>query len=211
MKAKRLSLACFMAIAAGCVPVVSLHPLFTEDTIVFEEKLLGTWADTDQSVTWEFTRLDDELAESLSGKLPADPNRFYHLEVTDRQGNKGVFLAGLVRLDGRLYLDVFADRFPSGEREAEAMKLVYNAFFFIPAHTFVSVDLTDEQLTVRLTNDDKFEELLETEPDAVAHQVVDDRPILTAPTDELQSFIIERAGDERLFPSETTLTRKQAR
>ena len=30
---------------AGCVPIVSLHPLFTKDTLVFEEKLLGTWAE----------------------------------------------------------------------------------------------------------------------------------------------------------------------
>jgi hypothetical protein len=39
--------------------------------------------------------------------------------------------------------------------------------------------------------------------------VVDDRPVLTASTKELQAFAVKFAADERLFPNELTLQRKR--
>jgi hypothetical protein len=47
------------------------------------------------------------------------------------------------------------------------------------------------------------------EPNAVRHEMVEDRPVLTASTSELRAFVTKYAGDERLFPSEVTLTRKE--
>jgi hypothetical protein len=42
----------------------------------------------------------------------------------------------------------------------------------------------------------------------VKYDVIDDRPVLTASPEELQAFVVKYADDERLFPSEVTLTRK---
>jgi len=55
MHAKTNLFYCLVVLLGGCVPVVSLHPLFTEDNLVFEEKLLGTWVN---DTTWEFARFD---------------------------------------------------------------------------------------------------------------------------------------------------------
>ena len=41
------------------------------------------------------------------------------------------------------------------------------------------------------------------------HEVLDERPILTASTKELQAFVAQYAGDERLFSDEMTFTRKE--
>ena len=45
MKTKKLLSCLIVAIIGGCIPVMSLHPLYTEKDVVFEEGLLGTWLD----------------------------------------------------------------------------------------------------------------------------------------------------------------------
>jgi hypothetical protein len=197
-------------VLAGCVPVVSLHPLFTRESLVFEEKLVGTWVKdpNDPDVTWAFSRLDDSAAKGLLESWREDITKFYRLDITDEDGRKGSFAACLVKLGDRLFLDIFADRFPSGEQDIEKMPLAYNGFFFVPVQTFLRVDAIDGQLTLRITDDDRFEELAQAVPAAVKHEMVDDRPILTASTQELQQFVAKFAGDERLFPNDLALVRK---
>jgi len=211
MRMKRSVFYLLAILLAGCAPIISLHPLFTKENIVFEEKLVGTWVKdpNDPEVTWEFSRLDESAAQGLLEPWRDEITKFYRLNITDEEGNKGTFAACLVKLGGGLFLDVFPDRFPSGEQDPEKAKLVYNAFFFQPVHTFIRVDAIGEQLTIRITDDDRFEELIGAEPAAVKHEIVDDRPILTASTKELQAFVAKFAGDERLFPNDLTLQRKR--
>ncbi|MBP7051435.1 MAG: hypothetical protein KBE65_10510 [Phycisphaerae bacterium] len=210
-RAKKLAFYVLAALMAGCVPIVSLHPLFTKDEITFDEKLVGTWVDdvNDPETTWEFSRLDESAKENpLLEPWKEDITKFYRLTLTDEESRKGSFVACLVKLGDRRFLDVFPDRYPSGELDPEKTPLVYNVFFFQRVHTFLRVDATGEKLTLRMTDDDKFKELIQAEPAAVEHEVVDDRPILTASTKDLQAFVTKHAGDERLFAGDITLTRK---
>ena len=201
---------CLAALLAGCVPVVSLHPLFTKDTIVCEEKLLGTWVeDSNQpQITWEFVPLEENAVERLPAEMREQIQKCYRVNVVDDKGRKGSFAACLVKLQDKLFLDVLPDQFPSAEQDAEQMKLAYNAFFFVPVHTFVRVSAIGDQLKVRLTDDEEFKKLLKAQPKAVRFDMIDDRPVLTAPTADLQTFFAKYADDERLFPSDLTLTRK---
>ncbi|HNS20893.1 MAG TPA: hypothetical protein PKH24_10360 [Sedimentisphaerales bacterium] len=211
IRAKKLAFYLLAVSMAGCVPIVSLHPLFTKDEIAFDEKLVGTWVDdvNDPKTTWEFSRLDDSARENpLLEPWQDDLTKLYRLVVTDDENHKGSFYACFVKLGERRFLDVFADRFPSGEQDPEKMSLIYNVFFFQPVHTFLRVDAIGEKLTLRMTDDDKFKELIQAEPNAVKHEVIDKRPILTASTKDLQAFVTKYAGDERLFPSDITLIRK---
>jgi hypothetical protein len=219
MKAKKILFYGLAVLLAGCGPIFSLHPLFTGENIVFEEKLLGTWADDPNKPnnTWEFTRLDEaatgDLAEELGwgDELGDGAKKFYRLNVTTTENDKiqkGAVVACLVKLQDRLFLDVFADKFPSGEQDVEKLPLLYNAFFFVPVHMFVRVDRAGNQLKLGLTDDEKFAKLLEAEPVAVKHEMLGDRPVLTASTKELQAFVLKHAGDEKLFANEMTLTRK---
>ena len=211
MKSEKHSILSGSDPAGRLCPIVSLHPLFTKENIVFEEKLVGTWVKdpNDPEVTWEFSRLDESAAQGPLEALRDEITKFYRLNITDEEGRKGSFAACLVKLGDRLFLDVFADRFPSGEQDIEKMKLAYNGFFFLPVHTFIRLDSIGEQLAIRLTDDDRFEELIQAEPTAIKHEVVDDRPVLTASTKELQAFVAKFAGDERLFPNDLTLQRKK--
>ncbi|MGE5296239.1 MAG: hypothetical protein ACM3VT_15565 [Solirubrobacterales bacterium] len=211
MKSKTLAFYLLAILLAGCVPVVSLHPLFTKENIVFDEKLVGTWVKdvNNPEVTWEFSRMDESAAVGLLEPWKEQITKFYRLNITDEENHKGSFAACMVKLGDQLFLDVFADRFPEGGQDIEKMTLAYNAFFFVPVHTFIKVNAIGDQLTIRITDDDRFKEIVQAEPTVVKHEIMDDRPVLTASTEELQAFVTKFAADERLFPNDLTLQRKR--
>ncbi len=213
MKAKRIAFYCLAALLGGCGPIFSLQPLFTEENIVFDEQLLGTWVEDPNKpeTAWEFARLDAADVGPLGEDLKDDPKGFYRLNLTSKDADKarrGSVIACLGKLGNHMFLDVFPDKFPSGEQDMEKMPQAYNVLFFVPVHTFIKVDRAGNQLKLRPTDDERFAKLLEAEPAAVKHETVDNRPILTASTKELQTFVLKHVGDDRLFAAEMTLTRK---
>jgi len=210
MKAKKITFYCLVGLVAGCVPVVSLHPLFMKEDIVFDEKLLGVWVGDANSAgaVWEFARFDESSAEYLPKELQGEFKSVYRVTMSDKEDHRGSLAACLVKLGDRLFLDIFPDKYPSGESDIEKVKLLYNAFFFVRAHTFLRVDAIGDQLKMRLTDDDEFSKLVEAEPKAVGYTETEERPILTASTKELQAFVTKYADDKRLFPTELTLVRK---
>jgi hypothetical protein len=185
------------ALLGGCVPVMSLHSLYTKEEVVFDEKLLGTWVDNPNKpeTTWEFNRIEE-------------PNNAYSLVFTDNEGKKGSFVVHLVKLQNRLFLDVYPSKLPWEIDDPNKVKWLYNSFFLIPAHTFLKIDSVEPKLKIRLTNEDKMEELLKENPNAVKHMTVKDRLFLTASTKELQAFVIKYVDDKRVFPGEIVLSRK---
>lgn len=186
------------AILGGCVPVISLHPLYTEKDIVVDKQLFGTWVDDANSpeTTWEFKSIDE-------------PKNAYKLIFTDEEGMKGSFVAHLVKLQNRLFLDIFPSELPWEPEDPNKIDWPYNTLFLIPAHTFVKVDSIEPQLKLRLMLESKIEELLKENPSAVEHTSVGDRLVLTGSTKKLQAFVLKYADDERVFTDQVILSRKE--
>ncbi len=202
MKIKKILFYLLAGLLGGCIPVMSLHPLFTEENLVFEEKLLGTWVDDPNSpeTTWEFRRFDK----------PGEANEIaYKLLFSDNEGKKGSFIAHLVKLDNKLFLDAYPSEVPWEPKDPNQVQWLYNTLFLIPAHTFLKIDSIEPQLKMHWTTEDKMKELLKENPDAVKHTSVEDRLVLTASTKELQAFVLKYADDERAFPAEAILTRSK--
>ena len=197
-QAKKALFYLLAALLGGCVPVMSLHPLYTEKEVVFEERLLGRWIDDPNSpeTTWEFNRIEE-------------PKSAYNLVFSDEEGKKGSFVAHLVRLQNRLFLDVYPSEPPWEIEDPNKLELFYNCFFLIPVHTFIKIDFNGPQLKMWSTNDEDMEKFLKEEPNAVKHTFVEDKLILTAPTKELQNFVLKYADDKRVFKSEIVLVRKK--
>ena len=197
-RAKKVLFYLLAALLGGCVPVMSLHPLYTVKDVVFEERLLGRWVDDPNSpeTTWEFNRIEE-------------PNNAYNLVFSDEEGKKGSFVAHLVRLQNRLFLDVYPSEPPWEIEDPNKLELFYNCFFLIPVHTFIKIDFNGPQLKMWSTNDEDMEKLLKEEPNAVKHTFIEDKLILTAPTKELQNFVLKYADDKRVFKSEIILGRKK--
>lgn len=205
MKPKTILFYCIAALLAGCVPVVSLNPLVTKDTLVFDQHLLGVWEDEPQT-TWAFARATESDADALPAGVGVD--QAYRLDFRDEEGRKGAFLACLVKLEGKLFLDVFPRTLPSGHEKAEQTALPYNTLFFVRAHTFIRVNQISNRLTLRLTDDEAFEKVVGAEPNAVAFVSGGTTPVLTASTDALQAFLLKHADDEQLFANEVVLINK---
>jgi hypothetical protein len=202
MKTKKLLFYVLAALLGGCIPIASLHPLFTQQDVIFEEKLLGTWVDDPNSpeTTWEFKRLDEP---ERTGE------HAYKLIFSDEEGRKGSFVAHLVKLQNTLFLDLYPSELPWEPKDPNKVEWVYNTLFLIPAHTFIKIDSIGPQLGMRLTVEDKMEELLKEDPNAVRHASTEDRLVLTASTKELQAFVLKYADDSRAFPNEMVLSRKK--
>jgi len=198
MKTKKVLFYILAVILGGCVPVISLHPLYTEKDVVVDKKLYGTWVDDVNSpkTTWEFKNIED-------------PKNAYKLIFTDEEGKKGSFVTHLVKLQDRLFLDIYPSGLPWDTKDPNTMDWPYNSFFLIPAHTFVKIDSIEPQLKLRLMLESDLEELLKENPNAVEHTSVGDRLVLTAPTKALQAFILKYANDERVFTDQVTLSRKE--
>ena len=198
MKIKKFLFYLLAALLGGCVPVMSLHSLYTEEDVVFKENLVGTWVDNPDSpkTTWEFSRAGAK-------------EKAYKLVYSDDEGKKGSFVVHLVKLENGLFLDVLPSQFPSEQQDWEKMKWAYNFFFFVSAHTFIKIDSIEPQLKMRRTINDEMKELFKEEPNAVKHELVEDEIILTASTKELQAFVLKYAYDIRVFPAKIVLTRKK--
>jgi len=197
MKTKKFLFYILAVIAGGCVPVLSLHPLYTEKDVVLDKKLYGTWTDdpNDPETTWEFKSIDD-------------PKNAYKLIFTDEDGKKGSFVAHLVKLQDKLFLDIFPSELPWESDDPNKMDWPYNSLFLIPAHTFMKVDSIEPQLKLRLTLESKMEELLKENPSAIEHTSVGDRIVITESTKKLQAFVLKYADDERVFTDQVVLSRK---
>jgi len=207
MKTKKLLFYLLAGVLAGCIPVMSLHPLYTEEDVVFEKELLGTWAD-DSNNTLEFKSVEKQ-------------ENAYELVYSDNEGKKGSFVAHLVKLQDRLFLDIFPNQFPceAGEEKHQLvedkiiltvkvlMKWHYNTFFFVPFHTFIKINSIEPQLKMQLTDDEDMGKLLKEDPNAVKHQLVEDKIILTVSTQELQAFVLKYADDSRVFTNEIVWSR----
>jgi len=196
MKTKKILFYLLAGLLGGCVPVVSLHPLFGEKDVVFNEKLIGTWVDEPNKgdTVWDFKRAD------------ANENA-YRLIFSDKEGKKGLFIAHLVKLKDKLFLD--ACPAPWEQQDPNKVQWWYNTLFQIPGHTFIKVNSIEPQLKMQITDDEKMREFLKADPNAIKHEFLDDRPIFTATTKELQAFVLKYADDNRAFTDEIVLNRKK--
>lgn len=199
MNIKKLTFYLLAVLLGGCIPVISLHPLFTNEDVIFQEKLLGVWVDdpNDPETTMEFSRSDETKNE-------------YNLIFTDKEGKKGSFTVHLIKLKDKLFLDAYPSEVPWEPDDPNKVKWLFNTFFLIPVHTFIKVDSIEPQLMMRTANDSDIKELLKENPDAIKHTLIEDRILLTASTKELQAFVLKYADDRDVFDddNEVVLNRK---
>ena len=198
MNTRKLLFYMLAGLLGGCLPVVSLHPFYTKQNVVFDEKLLGTWADdpNEPETVWQFQSIDE-------------PNDAYGLVLSDEDGVKGAFVVHLMKLEGRLFLDVYPSGAPWNMEDPNVSPLPFNSEFLIPTHTLVRIDSAEPRLKMRLMLETQLKKLLEEDPDAIAHVTVEDRPILTASTKELQAFALKYADGDKLFTDEIVLQRRE--
>jgi hypothetical protein len=172
----------FTAILYGCVQ--SLHPLYTNKTLTFEPKLLGTWSEEKDNDTWTFTQKDSIR---------------YELVYTEK-GSASTFSAHLVKLGKYHFLDLYP--------ESPDIKNDFYKFHLLRAHSFLRVWITDSTLQLAILDQAWLKKKITDKKLSIRHEKVDDTIILTAPTRDLQKLVVRYAEDQKAFPNPEVLYRQ---
>jgi hypothetical protein len=166
-------------LSAACL-VGSLHPVYDDETIVFDEMLIGNWANSESEVTVLVER----------GEW-----RSYHLAYTDRFGTTR-FTGHLARVGPARFLNVR----PEDGLERPAFLVVTNGMLQIeieparirvrePEYGAVLARLNANKLTLEAATDLK------------------QNVVITAPTPTLRAWLLKALEDEDVWADWKTFTR----
>ena len=170
----------------ACVP--SLYPLYTERDQVFDPGLVGVWVAVDDGheTIWTVTKSGDGY-EMVDVEEDEDPAKF---EVR------------LVKLGGQTFLDLF----PAPQEPNNGLYRLH----VIRAHTFMKVTLDGDNLGVMMLDQDWLKNALKAGDSPLAHQkLADGDLLLTAPTPDLQDFILKSCADPDAFGEPMIFTRRE--
>ena len=192
MKVKILKLVAagaVLSLLAGCLedwgyPVGSAYPYYAPQDLIVDPVLAGRWAaEGTTNEFWHFT---------VAGK------KSYLLGVEDASATNGVeeapFEAHLFQLQQYHFLD---------------LRTTNRVEYQLPVHLISKVNYSDTNLSVQFLDWGWLTRVLETNPAVLSHILVPDpeKPdstndgmlLLTAPTADLQAFLLKHATDTNAF------------
>ena len=181
MKTKLGCWTLFVLLLGGCVP--SLNPVFTEKDLVFDASVLGVWIQPNAQTQWQITRHSENS---------------YRVVYTDKSGHAGRFVAHLANVDGMQFLDMFPEKM---ESDAGGF---YN-IHLVRTHTIYRVLQSKPTLELAAIDYQWFDQYLNDHPDAIQHVTFNGRKLITAPTEDVQAFLV-RHKDK--FTSNISLERQ---
>ncbi|WP_373552320.1 hypothetical protein [Haliscomenobacter sp.] len=197
---KILFVALFLVFMQSCI--TSLHPLYTDSTLIAKKELLALWKDK-EGMYWRFMKEDD--------------SKLYRLRCRSKNMT-AVYAAGLVKFGDNYFLDVQMEDGPISDEEVARLKkaegnpdpkvtkggsdqndvgfLAYN----IPGHNFYKLAFKGDNIYVYPFNDDYLEDLFKQRKVRIKHEKVESSlTVLTASTQELQDFFKKYGDDPKLF------------
>jgi hypothetical protein len=179
---------------SGCVR--SLHPLYTEDDLVYKRELLGTWVEQDTAGTWSFTRAG-EKRYLLTHRQKGYQSGFMHSETVP--GDSAVFEVHLSQFGEFLFMDLYPEPL---ERRNDLCKV-----HWIPVHTISRIWLENDALKMSMLSAEWLDKMIDEDKLKIAHERIEGEIILTAPTEVLQQLVISFANDPEAFPEPRVLFR----
>ncbi len=162
-----LGLLAGLLLLGGCLP--SLNAVFTDENLVFDASVVGLWTQPGGTATWDFT------ARNATS---------YLLVFTDNDGRSARFVGHLANVQGVQFLDLAPEKVETGASPFFDVHLV-------PLHTIYLVRQTTPTLELAAMDYAWLEKFLGDHPDAIEHASFNGRIFLTAPTEDVQTFVIE--------------------
>jgi len=192
-------------ILSGCVFTLSIHPFYSDETLVFEPGLVGTWVEEKKPgenqpkqkwpTLWTFRRSEFEE----DGK-----KREGYEVLIDDEGFISEFKVFAFRVGDCLFLDLYP-------QEGGALTPMY-AFHVIAAHTVWRVSLDKGVLQMSDLDKQWLAGTIDAKKVDIAHTRLgkgtpSDTVILTAPTDALQGLLKQCSATAASFGEAQKLQR----
>lgn len=190
-------LICLFLIFAMSSCVSSLHPLYSSDTLVFRNEMLGKWVEKEGDGEWQFEKENQDEASS------------YILTYTEKAlnkktENKSQYSIYLVKLGDYYFLDF--ERLLSNE---ESDNYGGSLSPMLTTHKFAKIEVAKDKLELYLFDDDFLKKLFEQKKIRIKHEKLqDDSILLTASTADLQKFVQKYATEKKAFLDELVLVKK---
>jgi len=163
--------------------IFSLHPLYYKKDLIIKPEIVGTW------------------------KKKGDINSYIMIDTVDQNfqftrisNNDTIgFAMGLLMLNDQYFIDIL----PTSISGLDMFDLMRNNF--IPTHTFMKIDFTEDQILITEFDNDRLETLFKENKIRLAHEFpwktdkYSGEVVITASTNELQKFIARYANEANAF------------
>ena len=177
-----------LLLLSGCI-VRSLHPLYTDENVIFDTRLIGQWTEENSKEIWEFSQQGEQQ---------------YKCVVYEEDGEQSILVARLLEIKGKMFLNFFPT-------ESDRQEGVFYQLHILSVHSFAYVKQIEPTLQISFPNSDWLQELLEKNPNAIQHEVLGkDDIILSASTEALQTFWLAHLDTEGAFAELSNRQRRQA-
>jgi len=190
---------------SGCLS--ALHPLFTEKDLVFDPRLVGSWQAGPDNKVYTFQQGTTESFKELPEEMQKIASKAYLLTVTDpRTGEEtDKYYAFLARIGKHQYLDYY----PTQTKQ----QLTYSSFFkknFVPMHSFYRLQPGKDQNSIVIGQfaDSYLRTLIDKKQIRIRHELKPDGSyVITAPTEELQQYVLKYGDVDEAYQDNDTYTR----
>ena len=199
MKARIIIFSIALLLLNSCI-VKSLFPFYTQDTIYFEKKFIGTWEDTENG-KWNvhtfqefFLKEMKENENKSPGEFNESDNEMYnkykngYMVYFEKDSTKTSFLAMPFKINNQLFLDFT----PYQDKESDELDNNLYQMHLIGMHTLAKFDITTaNEVSIKWLSSRKLVQLLDENKIKIKHEQVGimETTLLTASSEELEKFI----------------------
>ncbi|PXX98985.1 hypothetical protein DF185_13965 [Marinifilum breve] len=146
---------------------------------------------TKDSITGQFVVNGALDHKQIMHYLYPDTRKHYQIK-TFFEKDTSIFDAVLSKLNGNYFLDVIPNDAFLEEKLAESPAIG----MLLPTHMFFKIEVNEDQLVLNSIEPDDFKKLLKSNRVRVEYIERDDNVIITAPTEEIQKFLVKFADSE---------------
>ncbi|MFI5175739.1 MAG: hypothetical protein ACHQKY_12825 [Terriglobia bacterium] len=173
----------------GCVPQLSLYPLWDKAHLASEPALRGTWVNKDGTESIQFR--EEEQRRYLVVYSATD----------GKESSQSSYTVHMVRLEGTLFFDF--------EPDQNALEKRLKPELFLPlvsAHFFARANVQGDELRLAVLDDEAFLKKIKNDKIDIRYERPNpgnDDHILSAKTEEIQKFFSKHAADRDLWEEKT--------
>ena len=194
-----LLLLAFVILVQGC-GVVSFYPLYTDDTVIENDQIIGEWQNSEDEYIWDVSKPDTLKSTPISfGDHNGDNNKYSYLAIVyieDEPEQWTEFMIHLIKIGNYTYADIFPYDWKFYNDNLMA--------HMVPVHSFARVNF-DSVFTVSFMDPDLLEDLIKQKKVRIPYVEDDDgKTLLLSKPEELQKFLLKYEDDEAGFFDELT-------